>query len=69
MLQVQITEHTTDGREITRYSTKKYRTMRGAGKDLEQFQHVYLDFLPGVNAEDSQTSQSGFLFIGQKKGA
>lgn len=41
MLQVQITEHTTDGREVTRYSDRKYRTMRGVGKDLEQFQRVY----------------------------
>lgn len=41
MLQVQITEHATDGREITRYYDRKYRTMRGVKKDLEQFQRVY----------------------------
>lgn len=41
MLQVEITEHTTDGRDIKRYSKRKYRTMRGVAKLFDIYRDCY----------------------------
>lgn len=43
MLQIEVTERKADGREIKRYSTRKYRTMRGIGKLFKEFQSYYTD--------------------------
>ena len=43
MLQVEITERKPDGQEIKRYTTKKYRTMRGIERLYKSYQNYYSD--------------------------
>lgn len=43
MLQVEITERKPDGQEIKRYTTKKYRTMRGIEELFKFYQNYYSD--------------------------
>lgn len=68
MLQVEITEHKPDGRTITRYSDRTYRTMRGAERDLAQFQPRYKEpryTLAIIGEAEPRRRQDNSAAIGQ----